>query len=202
MMWGQWHLVALSVLMHLGVFALFIAGTQLRGKAPARAAQGTFVSFIVALYFEMYGIPLTVYILGSTLGFSPVLFYPPPLALRLSGAVLIFAGFLPVYFGWKAIHRAQGDLVTTEVYRYVRHPQYLGLWFMTLGLLVQWPTLIALVLWPVLFLLYYRLALAEEREVSARFPGAYTAYAAAVPRFLPRRPPTVMAHREPGSRSA
>lgn len=183
---GQWHLVGISVLMHLMVFGLFIAGTQVRGKVRSGRAQGAFVAFIVALYAEMYGVPLTVYLLAPVLGFSPVLFYPPPLGLRLLAGVLVFAGFLLVYLGWREVHRAGGRLVTTGIYHFMRHPQYVGLWLMTLSLWLQWPTLIALLLWPLLAFLYYTLALAEERAMQARFPEAYTAYAARVPRFLPR----------------
>ncbi len=184
----QWHLVLVSVLLHVLVFALFIAGTQLRGKVPVRASQGAFISFIIALYVEMYGLPLTVYVLSSWLGFSPVA-YPPPLALRVGGGVMVFSGFLLVYFGWKAIYHAGDHLVTDGVYRYLRHPQYLGLWLFTLGLLVQWPTLMAAVLWPCVLVLYYRLALAEERDMQARHPLVYPAYARAVPRFFPRIAP-------------
>lgn len=185
---GQWHLVGMSVLMHLLVFGLFVASTQVRGRVSSRAAQGAFVSFIVALYLEMYGLPLTVYLLSPLFGFSPLLFYPPPLVLRLAGGVLAFAGFMLVYLGWRAIYFAGGALVTDGVYRFVRHPQYLGLWLMTVGLWVQWPTVVALVLWPAVLYLYYRLAQAEERAVAARFPAEYQAYATQVPPFIPRRP--------------
>jgi protein-S-isoprenylcysteine O-methyltransferase Ste14 len=55
------------------------------------------------------------------------------------------------------------------------------------GFLVQWPTLITLMLYPVMLISYVRLAINEERETRARFGAVYERYMAAVPRFLPRR---------------
>lgn len=183
---GRWGLVGLSVLLHLAVFALFIASTQMRTRLKSGPSQGAFVAFVIALYAEMYGFSLTVYVLSPLVPFSPLLAYPPPTLLRLAGGVLIFAGFLLVYFGWREIHHARGQLVTWGIYRYLRHPQYLGLWLMTLGQVVQWPTLLAVLLWPGLLWLYRNLALAEERAVQAQFPEHYAEYARQVPRFWPR----------------
>jgi protein-S-isoprenylcysteine O-methyltransferase Ste14 len=72
------------------------------------------------------------------------------------------------------------------VYAWVRHPQYAGLFLTTIGMLVQWPTIITAVTWPVLLVVYYRLARREEREAEAQFGGAYRAYRARVPMFVPR----------------
>ena len=68
----------------------------------------------------------------------------------------------------------------------MRHPQYVGLSLIMVGFLLQWPTLATLVMFPVLMVVYRRLASREEREVRAQFQGAWTAYAARVPRFVPR----------------
>jgi protein-S-isoprenylcysteine O-methyltransferase Ste14 len=81
---------------------------------------------------------------------------------------------------------SEGRLVTEGVYSQIRHPQYVGLFLITLGLLIQWPTLIALVMWPFLTFAYYRLAMREEDEVSRRFPKEYAAYRRRVPAFVPR----------------
>ncbi len=185
---GRWGLVGLSVLVHLAVFTLFIASTQVRTRLKASPSQGAFVAFIVALYAEMYGFPLTVYLLSPLVPFSPWVLYPPPTVLRVLGGVLIFAGFILIYFGWKEICHARGALVTRGVYSAMRHPQYVGLCLLTLGQVVQWPTLMALLLWPAVALLYRNLALAEERALLARFPQEYAAYCRQVPRFWPRWP--------------
>jgi protein-S-isoprenylcysteine O-methyltransferase Ste14 len=53
------------------------------------------------------------------------------------------------------------------------------------GFLFQWPTILTLAMFPILLIMYWRLALSEEREVEAEFGDAYRRYAARVPRFLP-----------------
>lgn len=185
---GRWGLVGLSVLVHLAVFTVFIVSTQVRTRPQASLSQGAFIAFIVALYTEMYGFPLTVYLLSPLVPFTPLVLYPPPTALRMLGGALIFAGFLLIYFGWKQVYHARGALVTEGLYGLMRHPQYVGLWLLTLGQLVQWPTVLALLLWPAVVVLYRNLALAEERALLARFPREYAAYCRRVPRFMPRWP--------------
>jgi hypothetical protein len=88
--------------------------------------------------------------------------------------------------GWSLIYKSEGKyLVTTGIYRHIRHPQYVGLFVITVGFLIQWPTLITLILWPFLLLAYYRLAKREEAEVAKQFPQEFPAYKAAVPGFSP-----------------
>jgi protein-S-isoprenylcysteine O-methyltransferase Ste14 len=55
-----------------------------------------------------------------------------------------------------------------------------------LGFLVQWPTLITILMFPVLVIMYLRLAKREERKVAGEFGEAYARYAARVPAFIPR----------------
>jgi protein-S-isoprenylcysteine O-methyltransferase Ste14 len=77
-------------------------------------------------------------------------------------------------------------LATTGPYAYVRHPQYAGFILVMLGFLLQWPTLLTLLMFPILVWMYVRLAWREEREVRAEFGDAYARYAAATPGFFPR----------------
>jgi protein-S-isoprenylcysteine O-methyltransferase Ste14 len=63
-----------------------------------------------------------------------------------------------------------------------------------LGFLLQWPTLVTLLMFPILVWMYACLAIAKEREMRAKFGTLYEAYASATPRFLPslrKRPPSV-----------
>jgi methanethiol S-methyltransferase len=101
---------------------------------------------------------------------------------------LIAAGFMLISAAWRILYVAQrtGGLATSGPYSFVRHPQYVGFVLVLLGFLVQWPTLLTLAMFPVLLAMYVRLSLAEERETRANFGRVYDAYAARVPRFLPR----------------
>jgi protein-S-isoprenylcysteine O-methyltransferase Ste14 len=87
---------------------------------------------------------------------------------------------------WKQIHKANGELVTSGLYRLVRHPQYFGLFLITVGFLIQWPTIITAAMWPILMLMYYRLARREEKEIESRFGDQYVTYRQQVPMFWPR----------------
>ena len=102
------------------------------------------------------------------------------------GGVLIIAGVALVVSGWRSIHAATG-LVTDGIYAKIRHPQYAGLGITIAGALIQWPTLLTLVMAPILLASYVRLARKEEQELGARFGEAYRAYRARVPAFLPAR---------------
>jgi protein-S-isoprenylcysteine O-methyltransferase Ste14 len=100
------------------------------------------------------------------------------------GGVLILAGAALVISGWRSIHAGTG-LVTDGIYAKIRHPQYAGLGITILGSLIQWPTLLTLLMAPVLLASYARLARKEEQELEAQFGAAYRAYRARVPAFLP-----------------
>jgi protein-S-isoprenylcysteine O-methyltransferase Ste14 len=173
---------------------------------------GAFAAFIVALFTEMYGFPLTIYLLSGWLGSR----YPDlnlfahdnghlwqtlfgigegdPLAahfnlLHVLSNVFIVGGLILIMNAWRVLYKAQREerLATTGPYAYVRHPQYIGFVAVLLGFLVQWPTILTLAMFPVLVWMYARLARIEEREVRERFGAAYDAYAAQIPRFIPRR---------------
>ncbi|MGH3449920.1 MAG: methyltransferase family protein [Haloechinothrix sp.] len=198
--YGLWPMVALNVAVMLGFVLSFLRPAHRREWR----SFGVLTAFVVALYTEMYGFPLTIYLLAAALGRTP---FPNPFAhtsgnliasllglggqwaalFMLLGGVLIALGVLTVAAGWRTIHAADGALVTSGPYAVVRHPQYSGLMLSVLGALVQWPTLITLVMAPVLLLTYYRLARREERELQRRFGASYAAYRARTPMLLPGR---------------
>lgn len=160
--------------------------------------MGAFTGFLAALFTEMYGVPLTVYLLGSWLGSRfPALRathagghlwndligwkYDPHLSpFHLASYVLIGGGFWLIATAWRVLHAAaqKGRLASTGPYAHARHPQYDGLLLIMTGFLLQWPTIPTLVMFPVLVVVYTRLARSEEREVADRFGEAWTAYAA------------------------
>lgn len=168
---------------------------------------GAFSAFVIALFAEMYGFPLTIYLLSGWLQTrypgldifshdSGHLWYTL-LGLRVDAHadplhiltnIMILSGLVILYYAWKVLHAAQRDrrLATTGAYSHVRHPQYAGFVLIMIGFLIQWPTILTLIMFPVLVSMYYRLALREERESREAFGEAWDEYAARTPRFFPR----------------
>ncbi len=173
---------------------------------------GTFAAFMVALFTEMYGFPLTIYLLSGWLSSS----YPglnlyahenghlwqtllgigseSPLAahfnlLHIFSNLLIAGGVLLIMNAWRILYQAQRSeqVATTGPYAYVRHPQYVGFVAVLTGFILQWPTLLTVLMFPVLVWMYARLAVVEEKEIHARFGATYQAYAEETPRFIPHR---------------
>jgi protein-S-isoprenylcysteine O-methyltransferase Ste14 len=192
----DWGFVVLNIVL----FSIFILFIRFRRRVT-RLPSSIYLAFIVALFTEMYGFPLTMYILtwlfGST--FPGCLWYPLAvltgenlftsiflgLILPISN-IIILLGILLIIFGWRKIYRAKGQLVTTGIYGHVRHPQYLGFLLFTLGMNILWITFSALLLWFILAILYYRLAKKEDKELEERFGEEYLNYKRDVPMLMPR----------------
>jgi methanethiol S-methyltransferase len=155
----------------------------------------------------MYGFPLTIYLLSGWLqswypgvdwfshdaghllemlfGWKTNPHFGP---FHILSFALIGGGFVLISAAWCVLYNAQtrGELATSGPYSYIRHPQYVGFVLILLGFLIQWPTLLTLIMFPVLIAMYVRLSLAEERDARATFGAVYDAYAVQVPRFIPR----------------
>jgi len=201
--YGLWALVAINV----GVFAIFAFSFTRPRTARDWRSFGAFTAFLIALFSEMYGFPLTIYLLSGWLqGRYPAIDLlshdaghlwetllgwrgdPHLNPLHLLSGVLVGGGFIVLASAWRVLFAAQQarQLATSGLYAYVRHPQYAGFILIMLGFLLQWPTLLTLVMFPILVWMYARLARREEREVRAEFGEAYARYAAATPAFFPR----------------
>jgi protein-S-isoprenylcysteine O-methyltransferase Ste14 len=194
--WGNWGFVILNVIF----FSLFILFTQFKRRV-ARLPASVYLAFIVALYAEMYGFPLTMYIFMWLFGYRNV-YMLQYLLVGLVGEdlfgfifhlfilpmsnMIILIGILLIIFGWRGIFRAKGQLVTVGIYGHVRHPQYLGFLLITFGMNVQWITIPTLLLWPILVILYYCLAKEEDKKMEDRFGEEYRKYKHLVPMFIPR----------------
>ena len=200
--YGLWTMVVInSAIFILFAFSFFHPQTKRDWRT-----FGTFSAFIVALFTEMYGFPLTIYLLSGWLsrlypgvdllshnaghlwntliGWKGDPHFDP---LHILSNILIFGGFILLSSAWRVLFAAQRShgLATTGAYAYMRHPQYTAFIVIMLGFLLQWPTLLTLAMFPVLVWMYVKLAHREEKEVLAEFGETYARYAANTPRFFP-----------------
>lgn len=201
--YGLWSLVIINSL----IFIFFAFSFAKPKTARDWRSFGSFSAFLVALFTEMYGFPLTIYLFSGWLQsrFPGVNWFahdsghllemlfgwrgnPHFGPFHLLSSIFIFGGFILLSAAWKALYAAQQThtLATAGPYARVRHPQYGGFVLIMIGFLLQWPTLLTLIMFPILVTMYVRLARREEREVLAEFGEQYAAYAAKTPAFFPR----------------
>jgi protein-S-isoprenylcysteine O-methyltransferase Ste14 len=201
--YGLWLLVVInSAVFILFAFSFFKPQTRRDWRS-----FGAFSAFLVALFTEMYGFPLTIYLLSGWLqsnypgvdwlthdaGHLPEMLFgwksnPHFGPFHILSFAFIGAGFIAISSAWKVLYDAQQRhaMATTGLYAYVRHPQYVGFILIMLGFLFQWPTLLTLAMFPVLVWMYVHLARQEERDALAEFGESYRDYMARVPGFVPR----------------
>lgn len=199
--YGLWAVMIIDTL----VFILFALSVFHPATKRDWKAMSAFSAFMVALFAEMYGFPLTIYFLTSYFGsrFSELSFThngghlwseligwqgdPHLSPFHLASYAFIGGGFALIAVAWRRLWQAARDdrLAVGGPYGWVRHPQYAGFLAIMVGFLLQWPTIPTLVMFPVLVVIYYRLSKAEELEMSEHFGEEWGAYAARTPRFLP-----------------
>jgi len=199
--YGLWPLVIISS----AIFIVF-AFSFTKPKTPRDwRSFSAFSAFIVALFAEMYGFPLTIYLLSGWLtsrvpGIDPLTHNSGHILEDLFGwggdphlgpfhilsYILIGYGFILLADAWKVLYKTQRDhaLATAGPYARIRHPQYAAFILIMLGFLFQWPTLVTLLMFPVLVWMYMRLARSEEKESRAAFGEEWDAYAARTPAFI------------------
>ena len=200
--YGNWR----EVLIVSAVFLAFVLGfVWPRGGAQWRNA-GLYSAFLISLFVEMFGIPLTIFLLAPLLELRALDFGMSeshlwaflldraqivPLAwgvylVMTVSMALIAIGLALVAVGWAQVFGARHQLATSGIYRFVRHPQYLGLMLVIVALIIQWPTIPTLLMAPLLLAMYVLQARREDRELQTRFGDAFAAYASHVPAFIPR----------------
>lgn len=200
--YGLWSLVVINS----AIFILFAFSFFKPKSSRDWRTFGTFSAFFVALFVEMYGFPLTIYLLSGWLtrrfpGINPLghdvghLWYtllgykgdPHLNPIHIASNLIIVGGFILLASAWRVLYKAQqeGTLATTGPYAQVRHPQYVAFIVIMVGFLLQWPTFVTLVMFPVLVTVYVKLARREEREVRDHFGVAWDKYAARTPEFFP-----------------
>ncbi len=201
--YGLWGLA----LFNSAIFILF-AFSFFKPQTPRDwRSFSAFSAFLVALFTEMYGFPLTIYLfsgwlqsrfpgidwlshdaghlLETLVGWRSNPHFGP---FHILSFIFIGGGFILISAGWVRLYQAQRlhVLAAEGVYARIRHPQYVGFVLVMFGFLLQWPTVLTLAMFPVLAFMYVRLARKEEREALAEFGGTYRAYMERVPAFFPR----------------
>lgn len=201
--YGLWVLVILN-----SAIFIFFAFSFVKPKTKTDWRSLTaFSAFIVALFTEMYGYPLSIYFLSGWLaenypgvdflahenghllhtlfGFEGNAHFDP---LHIASNVLIFLGFILLSSAWSVLHKAQQtrSLASTGWYARCRHPQYIAFIMIMFGFLLQWPTIPTVVMFPILVVVYVRLAKREEAIAFNEFGDEYLAYMQVTPAWLPR----------------
>jgi len=185
--YGNWIAVIASILF----FTLFAVGFAYAPKKRDWKTLGIYEGFMIALFTEMFGFPLTIFLISSILGITiepsgrtghliavaldrfGILELDRGVFLVMAvSSIMILIGLAMIVLGWKKIHKATG-LVEDGIYRYSRHPQYLGILLITSAFIIQWPTILTVIMWPVLLIMYHRLARKEEKDMEERFGEEY-----------------------------
>jgi len=191
----NWFGVLLFVVLY-GVVLLFIPFYKKMDTKP----RGVYIAFVIAFAIEMHGIPFSMYVISWIIGrnlpegvlwghtlFSSIGY----LGMYINIGCAIIALFL-ILNGWYNIYRkywskqtGSGKLVTSGVYKFIRHPQYTGLLLLSLGMMIEWATLPMLIMFPVMVFMYTRLAKKEEKDMINEFGEDYQRYMARTKMFVP-----------------
>jgi len=209
--YGLWFLVILNS----AIFIMFAFSFFRPQTARDWRSFSAFSAFIIALFVEMYGFPLTIYLISGWLQthypnldilshnaghlWSVLLGEdgdPHYGVLHIASYIFLGFGFYLLSTAWNVLYHAQRrhTLAVTGPYAKIRHPQYVAFILILLGFLLQWPTLLTLLMFPILLIMYGRLAIIEEKEMQARFGDEFTLYAERTPRFFPRLPANPSCH--------
>jgi protein-S-isoprenylcysteine O-methyltransferase Ste14 len=191
----NWFGVIFFIILY-SVVLLFIPFYRKMDKKPRR----TYLAFVIAFAIEMHGIPFSMWLISWVIGrnlpegilwghtlISSVGHLGMYLSIALAAIALaiILNGWHNIYKKYWSKEAGKGSLVTTGIYRYIRHPQYTGLLLLSLSMILNWATLSLLILFPVMVFMYLRLAKREEHDMIGEFGVEYQSYMKRTKRFLP-----------------
>lgn len=194
--YGIWPAVIFWIIL-LGLTLLFMPFYRKMSWKPKSA----FFAFIVAFAIEMHGIPFSLYLIGAIFGVQPPegIFWGHTLQQYIGEngmlGMIVFGllGLGLIFLGWRDIHKhywvkeeGKGRLVTEGIYRYIRHPQYTGVFCISLGMICEWATIPLVIMFPLMLVMYTRLAKREEQDMEREFGAEYVAYKQRTGMFLPR----------------
>lgn len=196
--YGHWGIVII-----LSILASFFISKFIPQKTKLEKRSGNvLLAFIIALFTEMFGVPLTIYLLSAFLKIDIPLTHESGhllgdlitslgwgngwmIVMAISTLMLAYGTYL-ITEGWRSIFSSDGKFIKTGLYSRVRHPQYSGIILAATAFLIQWPAILTVIMYPFVVGMYYNLAKKEENLVAERFPAEYRRYRKTVPMLFPR----------------
>ncbi|MHC4654056.1 MAG: methyltransferase family protein [Planctomycetota bacterium] len=115
---------------------------------------------------------------------NPYFSLPAGILLFVLGWIIIIYAFLKI--GVIPAIRKKSDLITSGIYRFIRHPIYSGTLIAVLGWSILFKSIILTVYFPLLFLLYFAMTFFEEKCLIEEYGDEYINYKKKVTkRFIP-----------------
>jgi protein-S-isoprenylcysteine O-methyltransferase Ste14 len=194
----MWHDLPLKIIIRWAavLFAVVWSGIEIFQHIKQRQQGQGQTNYDKGSFMLVYGAIAVGYGIGIALAFTGrgrVRWGMPYLAIF--GLLVIFAGAwirfsamrtLGRHFSYAVRMREQHELVEQRLYRYIRHPSYLGVLLISLGIglaCANWISLISLIVFP--FIAYILRMNVEEKVMVEYFGARYVEYQKRTWRLIP-----------------